>query len=171
MNCRWPTASIDEQVQFLDLGLDSIAAVTWIRKINEKYQTKIEATKVYSHSTLSQLSRHVKEEAEKQGTLSRQEEAARLAPGEKSTSSQGPQPKIAKVANQKLTSLRNRGVLRSSSAAPVSSGQPVGSSLQPIAVIGMAGQFPQARNLEEFWQNLAQGRNCIRPDPRAIAGI
>ncbi|HEX4714908.1 MAG TPA: beta-ketoacyl synthase N-terminal-like domain-containing protein, partial [Ktedonobacteraceae bacterium] len=154
-------SDIDEQVQFVDMGLDSIAAVTWVRKINEKYQTKIEATKVYSHSTLSQLSRHVKEEAEKQGTLSRQKEAARLEPGEKSRSSQGPQPKISKVANQKLTSLRNRGILRSNSVAPASSGQPVGSSLQPIAVIGMAGQFPQARNLEEFWQNLAQGRNCI----------
>ena len=30
-----------------------------------------------------------------------------------------------------------------------------------IAVIGMAGQFPQAKNLDEFWQNIAQGRNCI----------
>ena len=25
----------------------------------------------------------------------------------------------------------------------------------------MAGQFPQARNLEEYWKNLAEGKNCI----------
>ena len=33
-------------------------------------------------------------------------------------------------------------------------------------MIGMAGQFPQAKNLEEFWQNIAQGRNCITQVPR-----
>ncbi|HXH38509.1 MAG TPA: type I polyketide synthase [Thermoanaerobaculia bacterium] len=38
--------------------------------------------------------------------------------------------------------------------------------LQPIAIVGMAGQFPQARNVDEFWQNLAQGRNCITEVPR-----
>jgi len=25
----------------------------------------------------------------------------------------------------------------------------------------MAGQFPQAGNLEEYWKNLAEGKNCI----------
>lgn len=28
---------------------------------------------------------------------------------------------------------------------------------EPIAIIGMAGRFPKARNIEEYWQNLAQG--------------
>lgn len=30
-----------------------------------------------------------------------------------------------------------------------------------IAVIGMAGRFPKAETLNEFWQNLKQGRDCI----------
>lgn len=30
-----------------------------------------------------------------------------------------------------------------------------------IAVIGMAGRFPEAENVEEFWQNLTQGKDCI----------
>jgi len=30
-----------------------------------------------------------------------------------------------------------------------------------IAVIGMAGRFPKASNLDEFWQNLREGRECI----------
>ncbi len=33
--------------------------------------------------------------------------------------------------------------------------------LEPIAVIGMAGRFPGAHDLEEFWQNIAAGRDCI----------
>ncbi|WP_257389617.1 beta-ketoacyl synthase N-terminal-like domain-containing protein, partial [Tahibacter caeni] len=36
---------------------------------------------------------------------------------------------------------------------------------EPIAVIGMAGQFPQAATLAEFWRNLAAGRDCIGAVP------
>ncbi|HZO72942.1 MAG TPA: beta-ketoacyl synthase N-terminal-like domain-containing protein [Ktedonobacteraceae bacterium] len=34
-------------------------------------------------------------------------------------------------------------------------------SSQHIAVIGMAGRFPQAANIEEFWLNIEQGIECI----------
>ena len=30
-----------------------------------------------------------------------------------------------------------------------------------IAIVGMAGRFPGARNLEEFWKNLAAGVESI----------
>ncbi|HEY6351409.1 MAG TPA: beta-ketoacyl synthase N-terminal-like domain-containing protein [Candidatus Angelobacter sp.] len=30
-----------------------------------------------------------------------------------------------------------------------------------VAVIGMAGRYPAAGNIEEFWQNLKQGKECI----------
>ena len=32
---------------------------------------------------------------------------------------------------------------------------------QDIAIIGVAGRYPQARNVSEFWDNLSSGRNCI----------
>ncbi len=34
-------------------------------------------------------------------------------------------------------------------------------SIEPVAIIGMAGRFPRARNLDEFWQNLRNGVECI----------
>ncbi|MCR4567046.1 MAG: acyltransferase domain-containing protein [Pseudobutyrivibrio sp.] len=30
-----------------------------------------------------------------------------------------------------------------------------------IAVIGMAGQFPKAQSIEEFWENIKEGKDCI----------
>src|SRR5436190_1525996 len=30
-----------------------------------------------------------------------------------------------------------------------------------IAVIGMAGRFPKAKNIEEFWHNLSQGVEAV----------
>lgn len=34
-----------------------------------------------------------------------------------------------------------------------------------IAIIGIDGQFPKSNNLEEFWSNLAEGRDCISEIP------
>ncbi len=31
-----------------------------------------------------------------------------------------------------------------------------------IAVIGMAGRFPGAKNLDQFWQNLCEGVESIK---------
>ncbi|MBO9699912.1 MAG: SDR family NAD(P)-dependent oxidoreductase [Sporocytophaga sp.] len=147
---------IDENTQFIDLGLDSITGVTWIRKINEKYQTEIEATKIYSYPTLSQLSAFVKEEAEKLGTLTKKSELSIPL-------NTIPKPQYKPVlpsSGKKLASWRNRSASRQTSS--VNSGN----LSQPIAVIGMSGQFPQARNVEEFWQNLANGKNCISEVPQ-----
>lgn len=36
-----------------------------------------------------------------------------------------------------------------------------------IAIVGMAGKFPGADDLETFWENVEQGRNCIVEVPEA----
>ena len=30
-----------------------------------------------------------------------------------------------------------------------------------IAIVGMAGRFPKARNLDEFWRNLCEGVDAV----------
>ncbi len=40
-------------------------------------------------------------------------------------------------------------------------GETGGLTGQEIAIIGMAGRFPMARSVEEFWRNLREGRDCI----------
>jgi acyl transferase domain-containing protein/tryptophanase/NADP-dependent 3-hydroxy acid dehydrogenase YdfG len=39
------------------------------------------------------------------------------------------------------------------------------SQTQDIAVVGMAGRYPKAKNLRELWNNLVQGRDCIEDIP------
>ncbi|HYK00423.1 MAG TPA: SDR family NAD(P)-dependent oxidoreductase [Thermoanaerobaculia bacterium] len=145
---------IDDNAQFADLGLESISGVTWIRKINARYSTAIEATRVYSHPTLAQLSRYVKTEAEKCGTLAEPVAVRAMHPPAVTLTSA-----TLKLAVKKLTPPRRLvpSRARAGDLAPAPS--------QSIAIIGIAGQFPQANNLEEFWENLAQGRNCISRVP------
>ncbi|WP_438426441.1 SDR family NAD(P)-dependent oxidoreductase [Aquimarina macrocephali] len=37
-----------------------------------------------------------------------------------------------------------------------------------IAIVGIAGRYPKAKNMNEFWNNLVQGRDCVEdiPDTR-----
>jgi acyl transferase domain-containing protein/acyl carrier protein len=55
-------------------------------------------------------------------------------------------------------------------AAPAIEAEPARQLLaaepQGIAIIGLAGRYPGARNLTEFWNNLAQGRDCITDLPQ-----
>lgn len=47
-------------------------------------------------------------------------------------------------------------------AAPPHAGLPEPEGGADIAVIGLTGRFPEAKSLDELWQNLAAGRECIR---------
>ncbi|MBF0395442.1 MAG: SDR family NAD(P)-dependent oxidoreductase [Desulfobacterales bacterium] len=39
-------------------------------------------------------------------------------------------------------------------------------SKNDIAIIGISGKYPKASNLDEFWQNLKNGRDCITEIPK-----
>ncbi|WP_199852744.1 beta-ketoacyl synthase N-terminal-like domain-containing protein, partial [Aquimarina sp. Aq78] len=146
---------IDENSQFVDLGLDSIVGVTFIRTINERYGLSLQATIVYSYSTLIALSGHIQEEIEQQGiTVSSPAVSA-------SISEKVFQRDISKaIRERQLTSWR-KGSQGRVNQSTKSSSQP-----QSIAVVGMAGQFPEAGDVEVFWQNIAQGKNCISEIPK-----
>ncbi|MBE4751861.1 SDR family NAD(P)-dependent oxidoreductase [Corallococcus sp. ZKHCc1 1396] len=57
-------------------------------------------------------------------------------------------------------------------AAPASVAAPAtasGAALEqdePIAIVGVSGQYPQAEDLTEFWANLKAGRDCVTEVPR-----
>ncbi|MBL6449564.1 SDR family NAD(P)-dependent oxidoreductase [Fulvivirga sp. 29W222] len=150
---------IDEDSQFVDLGLDSIIGVTFIRRISDKYNIPLQATIVYSYSTIAKLSEHVKEEGERLGTIVSKPVTPAPAPVE-TPAVQVARKVITKLAGKKLESWRNGVALRTTSTAKRSN------QSQTIAVVGMAGQFPEAKNVEEFWQNIAEGKNCISEIPQ-----
>ncbi len=145
---------VTEGAQFVDLGLDSISGVSWVRKINEKYGTRIEAIQIYSYPTLGQLSRYVKQEAEKNGTVFSQPEPSVVPVAEKIT-----------VPRERVVSLRGRRSITRSNGNVAKTQESAKEPTPLIAVIGIAGQFPKARNLDEFWENISQGRNCISQVP------
>ncbi|WP_256524085.1 SDR family NAD(P)-dependent oxidoreductase [Aquimarina sp. EL_43] len=141
---------IDEDSQFVDLGLDSIIGVTWIRKINEKYKISINATKIYSYPNLIEFSRYVKEEMQKLGVPPIQKEAI-------------PVEVNASIISQNTDALSSnqRESISKPKVSITTSDLRLKDKPQSIAIIGMAGQFPMANNVETFWNNIVEGKNCI----------
>ncbi|PON19910.1 hypothetical protein C2W62_00205 [Candidatus Entotheonella serta] len=39
--------------------------------------------------------------------------------------------------------------------------------MQDVAIIGVAGRYPQSPDFESFWENLSQGKNCITEVPES----
>ncbi|AWN72508.1 TPA: SDR family NAD(P)-dependent oxidoreductase [Legionella anisa] len=48
---------------------------------------------------------------------------------------------------------------------PLTSALKVSRSSRDIAIIGLSGTFPKANSMDEFWQNLSSGRDCISEVP------
>jgi acyl transferase domain-containing protein/acyl carrier protein/SAM-dependent methyltransferase len=139
-------ADIRDGSGFLDLGLDSILAVTWIRRLNAAFGTDLPATAVYAHPTVGALVDKLAAEA--------QLSAPTIAePTEASTP-----PPVVSPAQPLVTAPEPASV-----AAPVSR---TSTAERPaIAVIGMSGRFPQAPDLAAFWDNIRSGRDCITEVP------
>lgn len=62
---------LDIDSNFIDLGLDSIVGVEWIRAINEEFSTSISVTSVYDYPTVRLFSQHLREllEQEKESSI------------------------------------------------------------------------------------------------------
>ncbi|KAB8061474.1 SDR family NAD(P)-dependent oxidoreductase [Janthinobacterium sp. FT14W] len=154
---------IDEGVQFVDLGLDSVSGVTWVRKINEQYGTAIEAMQIYSYPTLAQLSAYVGQRMPAQPFQAGYPDAPAPAPAVLAHPARFMPAPLAsrRGAGRNVSRPAPQAVTRAQTPPPaLDTAGPAA-----IAVVGMAGQFPQARNVDEFWRNIAASKDCISEIP------
>lgn len=214
-------SQIDGKQKFIDIGLDSITGVNWVRKINARYGLSINATKVYGYPTLEEFSQHVLDEASRSGLL---EAGGSQATPPVAVQTPAPVAPAAAASPRMVESIRTQAVTPSvpahsasveptpaearqmvvgaattqrdapATATPVvtdaacirnavaephdgaaealapapsmaASTDVLDRTLPKVAIIGMSGQFPKARDLGEFWDNLAAGRDCISEVP------
>jgi len=148
-------SQIDDDMQFRDMGLNSISGVMWVTRINTHYGLSVRATEIYSHPSLNEFAAHVFKLAEKNGGSAR-----------------GKAEPVPAACIDSRTSAEADGDLTPHSCDETPKPETGDKPAQPpvksdaIAIIGMAGQFPKAKTLEQFWDNLAQGRDCISEIPR-----
>jgi acyl transferase domain-containing protein/acyl carrier protein/NAD(P)-dependent dehydrogenase (short-subunit alcohol dehydrogenase family)/1,4-dihydroxy-2-naphthoyl-CoA synthase/SAM-dependent methyltransferase len=148
-----PVLELDAEAKFIDLGLDSIAAVTWIRAINARYGLQVAATRIYSHPTLSSFHAYL-------AGLGAVTPTAQSAKKNAAATFEQPRPPAPKPPESPGPS----------AALPV---EPAAQPTAPpaIAIIGMAGQFPKAADVRQFWRNLVAGRDCVSEIPAALWSV
>lgn len=139
---------VHEHDRFVDLGLDSILGVEWIKAINRRFELSLPATKLYDHPTIVDLGRFI---------------ASKLATREERPVDEAPTRAPALVVEAVATaapelSLPVRGVDAKLSASASLAGK--------VAVVGMSGRFPGARDINRFWKNLAAGVHSVVEIPR-----
>ncbi|WP_266160742.1 SDR family NAD(P)-dependent oxidoreductase, partial [Dyella silvatica] len=147
---------IDGETALSEYGFDSISLTEFGNALNQQYRLELKPTIFFEYSTLDGLADY----------LAREHHAA-LAPRFAVADRAVAAPLVAAVtapapAFERIRS-RRRSRFGAAITAPLASRSPP--SGEPVAIIGISGQFPQARDLETFWRNLLDGKDCITEVP------
>lgn len=155
---------IDDSAGFLELGLDSILAVTWIRKLNARLDITLPATCVYAQPTVGAL---LQEVLRLLPTASAALTGPTAAPEVRPPVTHEPVlPILPRSSPPSLCAVRSMAESRGESGAEFSTKSGTRSAaIEPIAIIGAAGRFPKAADLAAFWSNIRDGRDCIDEVP------
>ncbi|PWK14992.1 beta-ketoacyl synthase N-terminal-like domain-containing protein [Tumebacillus permanentifrigoris] len=133
-------SGIDVNTGFYELGLESSQLLSLVRDLEAVSGASLQPTLLFEYTTISELCTYmatVVPQGQAQPLYSAEQEVAAAAELPSLVSYEAPQAPEA--------------VLRPEA--------------EDIAVIGMAGRFPDADNLQEFWANLVAGKDCIQEIP------
>lgn len=132
---------IELRKPLVELGLDSLLGTEFVSAINRRFSTALSSVGIYDHPNLMALAHYVDAAQPKHITPV----AAVREPAARSGASE---PRLAPDAGRQSLATQD--------------------SDEKIAVIGMSGRYPQAKNLDVYWRNLVAGRNAIVeiPDSR-----
>uniref|UniRef100_UPI001E4B98C0 beta-ketoacyl synthase N-terminal-like domain-containing protein n=1 Tax=Bradyrhizobium sp. Leaf401 TaxID=2876564 RepID=UPI001E4B98C0 len=142
---------IDIDSGYYELGLTSLDLMEFVRSIRAKLGVNLSPTLFFEFTTIAELATHLSGNH----AISASEEVA------------------PKVHRQELSDRRHADpaahevVGREIPVEPPENRAEPRSQAEDVAIVGMAGRFPQARNVREFWNNLKQGKDCIVEIPES----
>ncbi len=152
-------SGFDTETPFTDFGVDSILAVDIVNRLNRSLGIVLRATDLFNFATIEKLIEHI---------LSRfgEELAARAEPP-RGSEAPAPAPiEAASSESEEPIAFEPERVTEPERADATSAATtPLPSEREAIAVIGMAGQFPEAEDLDAYWRNLATGVCSVKQVP------
>lgn len=140
---------IDINADLGDYGYDSINYMVLSNEINKLYSIETSPTLFYEHNSINRIANYLylsrKNWDEEKNKIDIQSNEVNYHQNSKSKVNN------FKITTNKLTQEINSNVDNKEN--------------EPIAIIGMSGRFPGANNLNHFWQNLLESKNCISEIP------
>ncbi|MBO9489818.1 SDR family NAD(P)-dependent oxidoreductase [Endozoicomonas sp. G2_1] len=143
---------LDEHSTFESFGIDSLVGQQVISRL-EKDVGDLPATLLFEHLTLNELALYMqKEKLSELMRLIAPSTQVIAKPASENIEAQNTKVQEALVEEneQRHESLNNRNK----------------SDVTDIAIIGLSGRYPQANNLETFWQKLASGTDLVGDLPK-----
>ena len=146
---------LDPEAELSDFGFDSISLTHFSNALNKAWNLSLMPTLFFQHCTLRSLTNYLLQE---HLAVMR----SHFAPPEETTAAPAG-TRMQPALPESIAAPRPRFL----SAEPRPSVSKVTFASEPIAVIGMSGRFPQAPDLNAFWQNLLEGKDCTTEIPRS----
>lgn len=152
-----PADTIDSSEPLESYGIDSILIIQLNNAFNEIFK-ELSNTIFFEYQTIDALSNYFIENREEEllKLLDSNGSAEKLT-GYQATAKKQEEPSHSPAKNKRIFRKKSFEIQK---ATFISSGY------EPIAIIGMSGRYPMASNLEEFWDNLKNGKDCVREIPK-----
>jgi len=153
---KLPMAKIIADEPLEEYGIDSVMILTLSGEL-EKVFGELSKTLLFEYQSIAELTEYFTEHHEQ--TLLEMFQVSQSTEAAETTEAQPAAPvaeKPLEIAG--LNSPRFlTGTLHTAPTEPTPD--------EDIAIIGVSGRYPLARNLAEFWENLQNGRDCIEEIP------
>ncbi|WP_437616958.1 SDR family NAD(P)-dependent oxidoreductase [Sorangium sp. So ce834] len=149
---------VDPDRPFSELGVDSIIAMQVASEVNAQLSTKLRATDLYSYPSVGELASLVLEKFRDEvleRCLGSEDPAAPPTVDRSASDAEG-----AALRHVDRVPGSGRGGAARAASGAAADAPPAG-----IAVIGISGRFPGAADLDQFWDVLAKGVDCIQDVP------
>jgi acyl transferase domain-containing protein len=137
-------SDIDPVKPFMEQGLDSILGVEFVKLLKDRYQISLRASSLYNYPSLQDLAVYLQEQTA----------------GNIITKKEVPPPE-GESKSVSVTEFRSAMRIE---PEPVTRTNRSGSA--DIAVIGIGMRYPEADDIDEFWENLIAGKDCIKEIPK-----
>jgi polyketide synthase PksM len=146
---RIPVQKISEKELLEKYGLDSILAMNLTRELEKRFGT-LSKTLFYEYQTLEGLAEYfLRKHDEVLKKMFHDEIRVRESSDQVNIQSKKGEMKL-QIRNQEKLSINEK----------------LNDAKGEIAIIGISGKYPMANDMEEFWNNLCQGKDCITEIPR-----
>ena len=150
-----PVNKIDNEASLETYGIDSIMIINVNNRLNKDFE-RLRKTLLFEYRTINGLANYLV--TEQRSTLEKIVGWKRQTEANSSTKQS---PKIL------APSLKNRfkSQINVKPTKKIEASQ-VADSFMEIAIIGMSGRYPQADKVDELWENLTKGKDCIEEIPK-----
>lgn len=152
---------IDEDVLMEEYGIDSVMVMQMTSKLEEGFGT-LSKTLFFEYKTINELAEYfMKEHSQKLAELLGPEADEEVVVKRSSDTAEKP---VLKVPAERVQPDKKSRVLKEKNT--IRKPDSFRSESCEIAVIGLAGKYPKADSIYEYWENLQNGVDCITEIPK-----